>query len=59
LPTPSAPSAALVKLVAMLKKYTVPSSFVAKIADISQFGLLTQLITKSQSFPSVTFIIFS
>ena len=57
LPTPSAPRAALVKLVAMEKKYTVPSSLHDRIEAISVFSMFTQLITTSHSLPSVSSMI--
>ena len=59
LPTPSAPRAALVKLVAMEKKYTVPVSLVHRMLVISVSGMFTLLMVMSQSCPSVISSIFS
>ena len=59
LPTPSAPKAAFVKLVAILKKYTIPSSLQISILDISVFGILTVLITTSANSPFVASLTFS
>ena len=59
MPTPSAPNAAFVKLVAIEKKYAVPSSFTGSIVDISVFGTFTQLIDMSYSFPSFASSAFS
>ena len=53
LPTPSAPRAALVKLVAMEKKYTRPSSRTGRMALISQLGWFTQQMEMSYSLPSL------
>src|SRR5258708_6678693 len=51
LPTPSAPSAAAVKLVAMEKKSTSPPSRAARMQPISVPGTLAQLTTRSKSAP--------
>jgi hypothetical protein len=49
--SPSAPSAAAEKLVAMLKKITVPPSAVARIAPCSQPGTSTQTTVTSAGPP--------
>ncbi len=52
MPTPSAPSAAAVKLVAMEKKITVPPSRTRSSVDSSVPGTLAQFTTRSNSPPA-------
>jgi Na+/glutamate symporter len=54
LPIPSAPRAALVKLVAILKKYTIPPSLTGSIVDISVFCMFTTFIAISTNLSPVT-----
>ena len=51
LPTPSAPSAAVVKLVAIEKKITVPPSRTSRSDEISVPGTLAQFTTRSNRPP--------